>query len=224
MKVIAYIRVSTDEQDRSGLGLESQVEKIEAYCKLYDLDLIETFKDAASGKNMSKREGLLQALEVLRNGDAQGLIVAKLDRLTRSVRDLGYLLGEYFESKYSLIIVTEQIDTRTPTGRLIANILGSVGQWERETIAQRTADALQAKRARGEKCGGDVPYGFDADDAGLLTENPEEQHVITLIQELRGKGFSLRGICQELKVRGYRNRAGRISWKPMTISRILKAA
>ncbi len=148
MKVIGYLRVSTQEQEQSGLGLEAQQEKIRAYCGLYDLELVDMVQDAASGKSLKGREGLALALAMLARGEVEGLIVAKLDRLTRSVKDLGELIENYF-AKYSLFVVAEQVDTRTASGRLVLNLLTSVAQWERETIGERTAAALGAKRERG---------------------------------------------------------------------------
>ena len=115
MKVVGYIRVSTVEQEESGLGIEDQEAKIRAYCDLYGLELVELFTDAASGKNL-QRVGLESALGRLADGAAEGLIVAKLDRLTRSVRDLGALLEDYFKDS-SLVVVAEQVDTRTASGR-----------------------------------------------------------------------------------------------------------
>ena len=161
MKVLGYTRVSIEDQERSGLGLEDQEAKIKSYCDLYDLDLVTLLNDTASGKSMHNREGFQQSLAALRKGEAEGLIVAKLDRLTRSVRDLGTLLEDYFEKQYSLFVVQEQVDTRTAAGRLMLNVLMSVAQWEREIISERTTDALAAKRLRGEKTGGSVPFGFD---------------------------------------------------------------
>ncbi len=117
MKVIGYLRVSTQEQEQSGLGLEAQQEKIWAYCGLYELDLVDMVQDAASGKSLKGRDALAGALAMLTRGEADGLIVAKLDRLTRSVKDLGELIETYF-AKHSLFVVAEQVDTRTASGRL----------------------------------------------------------------------------------------------------------
>ncbi|MDD3493138.1 MAG: recombinase family protein [Candidatus Thermoplasmatota archaeon] len=218
MKVIGYLRVSTQEQEQSGLGLEAQQEKIRAYCGLYDLELVDMVQDAASGKSMKGREGLALALAMLARGEAEGLIVAKLDRLTRSVKDLGELIEKYF-AKYSLFVVAEQVDTRTASGRLVLNLLTSVAQWERETIGERTAAALGAKRARGEKTGGAVPFGYDL-VAGKLAENPQEQAVIRLIDDLKGRGHGYKAIAKELNYRGYTTKQG-AEWKQMTVKRVV---
>jgi len=218
MKVIGYLRVSTQEQEQSGLGLEAQQEKIRAYCGLYDLELVDMVQDAASGKSVKGREGLALALAMLARGEAEGLIVAKLDRLTRSVKDLGELIEKYF-AKFSLFVVAEQVDTRTASGRLVLNLLTSVAQWERETIGERTAAALGAKRARGEKTGGAVPFGYDL-VAGKLAENPKEQAVIRLIDDLKGRGHGYKAIAKELNDRGYTTKQG-AEWKQMTVKRVV---
>lgn len=222
MRVVAYVRCSTDEQDRSGLGLEAQEGKIKAYCSLYDLQLVSIEKDAMSGKSLKGRTGLQKSLDMLKEGTAEGLIVAKLDRLTRSVRDLGELIEVYF-NKYALFSVSEQVDTRSASGRLVLNILCSVAQWERETIGERTSDALHAKRQRGEKTGGACPYGYHVDGEGRLVEEPVEQKILRSVYALHRQGFSSRKIAAELRRQGYANRRGSSDWKSMTVCRMVKA-
>jgi DNA invertase Pin-like site-specific DNA recombinase len=106
-------------------------------------------EDAGLSAKTLDRPGLQTALAMLKTGQAAGLVIAKLDRLTRSVRDLGALIeGPFAAGKAALLSVSEQIDTRTAGGRLVLNILGSVSQWEREVIGERTAAALQHKKTR----------------------------------------------------------------------------
>ena len=99
MKVIGYIRVSTDEQASNGQSLDSQRVKLEAYASLYDLELVEIIEDAGQSGKTLKREGLPHALAMLRSGKAEGLLIAKLDRLTRSVGDWQILIDGYFGEK-----------------------------------------------------------------------------------------------------------------------------
>lgn len=222
MRVIGYIRVSTDEQERSGLGLEAQEAKVRAYCDLYGHELIALEVDAASGKNL-RREGLDHALAKLRTKGAEGLVIAKLDRLTRSVRDMGELLERYFSGLASLLVVAEQIDTSTASGRMVLNLLTTVAQWERETIGERTKDALRAKRARGGKTGGDVPYGFTLED-GQLVEQDTEQKAIRLILDLRAEGYSFQRIAGQLNADGITTKRG-CQWTPTQARRLtLRAA
>ena len=218
-RVIGYIRVSTDEQGQSGLGLEAQLSKIRGYCQLYDLDLVAVHQDAASGKSLD-RPGLREALKALKTGKATGIIISKLDRLTRSVKDLGLLLETYFDSSYSLFVVQEQVDTRSASGRLVLNLLMSVAQWERETIGERTSDALRAKQARGEKTGGHCPYGYQVDKTGKLHAIESEQAIIMTAVRLRKKGISYSKIAIRLNEKGIKTKTGS-SWQAMTIKRIL---
>ncbi|SDY42835.1 Site-specific DNA recombinase [Allochromatium warmingii] len=219
-RTIAYIRVSTDKQVEHGVSLEAQQAKLEAYAKLYDLEIVETITDAGVSAKTLERPGLQRALGLLRSGKADALLVVKLDRLTRSVADLGCLIDDYFTPNgAALMSVSEQIDTRTAAGRLILNILGSVSQWERETISERTRDAMQHKKEQGEYTGGHAPYGFQNQD-GELKEDAVEQQVLQHARTLRAAGLSLRKIAIELGKRGFTTRKGK-AFLPAQISRMV---
>lgn len=156
MKVILYARVSTEDQARDGVSLEAQSAKMSAYASLYDLEVVETITDAGESAKSLNRPGLQKALAMLRSGQADGLVIAKLDRLTRSVADWQELIDGYFGERAGkqLFSVGDSIDTRTAAGRMVLNILLSVAQWEREAICERTRDALRHKIKRRERCGG----------------------------------------------------------------------
>src|SRR5262245_9845331 len=96
MRVIGYIRVSTEEQATAGVSLSAQAEKVRAYCALYDLTLLEVVEDAGASAKTLERPGLQRALSALRRGEADGVVVAKLDRLTRSVADMATLIDAHF--------------------------------------------------------------------------------------------------------------------------------
>jgi site-specific DNA recombinase len=202
-KAIAYIRVSTDKQADKGHSLQAQQEKIAAYASLYDLDIIDYVIETGSAKNLN-REGLQGALAQIKAGQADALIVVKLDRLTRSVADLGYLVETYF-SKAGLLSVSEQIDTRSASGRLVLNVLASVSQWEREAIGERTKAVKQSMKANGLYCGGLVPYGQML-VSGQLVTNPQEQAIITRAKALKSEGHSLRSIATMFSQEGLRTR------------------
>lgn len=129
MQVIGYTRVSTEEQAREGVSLAAQEAKLRAYAELYELDLVEVVIDAGQSAKTLARPGLQAALAGLEGGRAQGLVVAKLDRLTRSVRDLGTLLETYFKSRFNLLSVADQVDTRSAAGRFVLSLLTSVAEW-----------------------------------------------------------------------------------------------
>lgn len=220
-RTVAYLRVSTDKQADKGLSLDSQREKVKAYAELYDLELVEIVTDAGMSAKTLDRPGLNHALEMLKSGQADALLVVKLDRLTRSVRDLGHLVEQYFQSgTYALLSVSEQIDTRSAAGRLILNVLASVSQWEREAIGERTAAAMQYKAAQGEYTGGGTPFGYRKRD-GRLISNPSEQSAAATAADMRQEGLSFRAIAALLDERGYRARNGK-PFRAMQISRMVQ--
>jgi DNA invertase Pin-like site-specific DNA recombinase len=221
-RTIAYLRVSTEKQADRGVSLDAQRAKAHAYAELYDLELVDVIVDAGVSAKTLDRPGLRRALDLLRAGRAEALLVVKLDRLTRSVRDLGALVEDYFGSgRWALLSVGEQVDTRTAAGRLVLNVLASVAQWEREATGERTSAALRHKAAAGEYTGGDVPYGYRLDDAGVrLVERPCEQAVLAEVRALRAEGLSLRAIAAVLDRNSLRSRAGR-PFDPGQIRRML---
>ncbi len=206
-KAIGYIRVSTIQQSDRGVSLEAQQAKIEAYAMLYDLQVVRIVVETGSAKSL-QRDGLQDALNGLTAGEADALIVVKLDRLTRSVADLGRLVEDTFQ-KHALLSVSEQIDTRSAAGRLVLNVLASVSQWEREVIGERTSAAMQYMRDQGQYTGGKAPYGFRLVD-GELVEDKGEQAVKQLVREYREQGLSLRKIAQALADRGMVSRTRRV--------------
>lgn len=208
-RALGYIRVSTDKQADHGVSLEAQREQIEGYCKLYGLELIDVIVDAGESAKSLDRPGLTQALAALRSGKADALIVAKLDRLTRNVRDLGDLIESYFR-RSALLSVGEQFDTRSASGRMVLNMLTTIAQWEREIIGERTAAALAHKASRGEYVGGKPPFGFRVGPDGVnLVEHEGEQAVLTQARKLRAAGLSLRAVARELHDAGLSGRTGK---------------
>jgi DNA invertase Pin-like site-specific DNA recombinase len=210
-RTIVYCRVSTDKQAEKGVSLDAQQAKARAYAELYDLDIVEVVIDAGVSAKTLQRPGLERALGLLKAGKAEALLVVKLDRLTRSVADLGRLVERYFApGKAALLSVGEQIDTRSAAGRLVLNVLASVSQWEREAIGERTSAALQHKAAQGEYTGGDAPYGYRlAADGEHLEPVAAEQVLLNKARGLRRKGLSLRAVARELVAQGFRTRKGR---------------
>src|SRR5437763_1016789 len=129
-----------------------------------------------------KKQSEVLAKWAEKGGAAEALLVVKLDRLTRSVVDLGSLVERYFApGKAALLSVGEQIDTRSAAGRLVLNVLASVSQWEREAIGERTATAMQHKARQGEYTGGQAPYGRRvASDGSQLEPHPDEEAARTV--------------------------------------------
>jgi len=225
-RVVGYVRVSTEGQAEEGVSLAAQREKLRAYAVAADLELVAIREDAGVSAKTLARPGLQAALEDLKAGRAEALLVAKLDRLTRSVRDLGSLLEGYFASRFSLLSIADSVDTRTAGGRLVLHVLASVAQWEREAIGERTRDALRHLRAQGVQLGGEG-LGWrrsgerDAEGRLLVVADLEERATVVRIRELRAAGHSLRAICSALAAEGRRTKRGG-SWAPQTVAQVLK--
>src|SRR5262245_50791748 len=223
-RTVAYVRVSTDKQADRGVSLEAQQAKIRAYAELYGLELVDVIVDAGFSAKTLDRPGLSRALAMLRSGEAGALLVVKLDRLTRSVRDLGQLVADHFAATNgpALLSVSEQVDTRTAAGRLVLNVLGAVSQWEREAIGERTSAAMQHKAARGEYIGGSPRFGYKLAQDGRLEAQEAEQAAIREARDLRAAGLSLRAVAARLDAQGYRTRTGR-AFLPVQVARMVAA-
>lgn len=225
MRVVCYCRVSTYEQADSGISLEAQQARMKAFAALYDATIVETIIDAESAKSL-KRTGLQQALGMLKAGKADGLLIVKLDRLTRSIADWQYLIDTYFCERggKQLLSVNDSIDTRSAGGRLVLNVLVTVAQWEREAIAERTKEALRHKISRRQRVG-KVRFGYDlAPDGVSLVENPAEQQVVALMRDMRAAGCTLRRIAAALTAHGILTKEGNTQWQHQTVAYILRRA
>jgi len=223
--VIGYVRVSTEQQADGGVSIDTQREKLRAYATAMDLTLVETIEDAGVSAKSVDRPGLQRALSALEHGEATGLLVTKLDRLTRSVRDLGDLVETYFASRFALLSVSDSIDTRTAAGRLVLNVLTSVAQWEREAAGERTRDALAHLRSSGIRLGGEAmgwrrAEATDADGRRLVEGIDEERETVAMILFHSRNGRSLRAICAELTEAGRRTKKGG-RWSPKVVRAIL---
>lgn len=186
-RLIGYTRVSTREQAEEGHSLAAQRYRLEAYCVAHNCVLIDVCEDAGATASNLDRPGLQGALMALREGKADGLVVTKLDRLTRSIGDFAELLDEYFR-EYELASLGDNIDTATATGRLVLNVLMSVSQWEREMISERTKEGLaQARRA------------------GVRLGRPRDGRADARIRELWEGGLrNLSAIARQLDAEGIR--------------------
>lgn len=227
-RVVAYVRVSTEGQAEGGVSLEAQRVKVEAYASLYDLEVVAVVEDAGASAKSLDRPGLTRALEMLEAGGADGLLVAKLDRLTRSVRDLGVLLDRGFRDRWALLSVAEQVDTRSAAGRLVLNVLCSVAEWEREAIGERTREALQHLRHQGARLGGEA-LGWarceERDEEGrlIVREVHDEAVTVARILELRREGRTMNEIAAKLHEEEHRTKRGG-RWHAMTVKRVLDRA
>src|ERR1017187_10377729 len=159
LKAVGYTRVSTDKQADKGVSLDAQLEKIRAMAVVQGAEVLEVICDAGESAKTLDRPGMARLRAMVDAGTVQVVIIAKLDRLTRSVKDLAELLERFNKKGVSLVSVAESLDTGSAAGRLVLNIMTAVSQWEREAIGERTATAIQHKKAH-HRVYNHVPYGF----------------------------------------------------------------
>lgn len=207
MQAIGYVRVSTEEQGDSGLGLSSQKSTIQLEVQRRGWEFVTMYGDVASGKSMRGRKDFGHALEALATGEADVLVVAKLDRLSRSVSDFAAILAKSQVEGWALNICDLGVDTTTPSGKMVAQIMMVLAEWEREMIGDRTKRALDAARARGQKLG--RPRNVA----------PE---TLRLIRILRESGKSYQAIADALTREGVATAQGG-TWHAATVRKLLAA-
>jgi DNA invertase Pin-like site-specific DNA recombinase len=223
MKAIGYVRVSTDKQADGGVSLEAQAEKIRAMAVVQGAELLEVVVDAGESAKSLDRPGMQRLLALVDARKLDAVIISKLDRFTRSVKDLAELLERLERRSVALVSVADSLDTHTAAGRLVLNIMVSVSQWEREAIGERTRDAMQHKRSKGERVG-NIPFGFQvAADGVTLEPSAAEQSILDRMRELKSIGFTTREIAAELNRQGCLTRRGTL-WRHQYVASILKAA
>jgi site-specific DNA recombinase len=221
MRAIGYVRVSTDKQADRGVSLEAQTEKIRAMAVVQGVDLTEVIVDAGESAKSLKRPGMAKLLALVEARAVDTVIIAKLDRITRSVADLAELLKRFEKRGVSLVSVADSLDTRSAAGRLVLNIMVSVSQWEREAIGERTRDAMQHKKSNGQRVG-TISYGYRLAEDGLhLEADPSEQSTLALIGELRNSGLTLAAVAEQLNRQGIRTRRNG-SWKLQYVAAALR--
>jgi DNA invertase Pin-like site-specific DNA recombinase len=218
-KVIGYCRVSTEDQSVHGHSLPAQEQKIRQYADLYGLQVSEIITDAGLSAKNFNRPGIQTILTMIKKKEVESVIVAKLDRLTRNVRDLADIVELCNKTDTALISVNEHIDTGTAAGRMILNMLGVISQWEREAIGERTSASLQYKKQSGKKYNCHTIYGYSEQD-GILNVNEAEQNNITLMVHLREQGLSFKAIAERLNTMDIQSRTGN-NWHSEQIRRVI---
>ena len=208
-RVIGYMRVSTEEQAESLAGLEAQRAAILAEAERRGWHLVEVIEDAGfSGKSL-KRPGIATALDALRRHRADALVVAKLDRLSRSLLDLAGLMETATREHWALVALDVNVDTTTPSGKAMASMMGVFAQLERDLIGQRTREALAVKRREGVQLG--RPRSL-----------PED--VVARIVAERAEGAALQLIADRLTAEGVPGAQGGRRWYASTVRAVLLSA
>jgi DNA invertase Pin-like site-specific DNA recombinase len=209
VRVIGYVRVSTDEQHASGAGVSAQRAAIKSECERRGWELLRIIgEDSGASSATLERAGLQRALNELDRGNADVLVIAKLDRLSRSVAQGAQVMDRAKRKGWSLVALDFGLDTTTPAGEMVANVILSTAQYERRLIGQRTKDALAAKREQGVRLGRPqtLPDG-----------------VVERIVAGRDAGLSFRAIAAQLVADGVPTARGGASWHASAVKAVCES-
>lgn len=207
MRVIGYTRVSTEEQARTGYGLDAQEQTIQDHADRNGWTVEWVSDEGKSGARINP--GLRKALDLLRTGQADGLAVAKMDRLARSVLNAADIAATADAQGWSLIVLDLGLDMSTPAGRAMFNMLATFAEFERALISQRTKDGLQVARAKGKRLG--RPSSIPAE-------------VLRRIVLRRDEGVSFQAIALDLTTDGILTPTGRVLWSESVVRRAYQSA
>lgn len=216
---IAYVRVSTDDQN---LGPAAQRAQIAAWAARQGVSVVATFEDhgVSGAVELADRPELVAALAAVRTHGAGILVAAKRDRIARDTVVAAMVERTALAAGAVLRTADGSSDASGPEGGLMRGIVDVFAQYEREVIKARTRAALGVKKARGERTG-ELPYGFRIAPDGVHVETDEaEQGVLAVVRELRAAGLSQRKIAAALTTRGLLSRARR-SFGQTQIARML---
>jgi len=227
MKGIGYARVSSVEQTQ-GTSLESQREQIRSYATMKRINVQDILIDAAVSGSipLDRRPEGSRLVARLQAGEADCVILTKLDRGFRSASDCLNNVEAWEEQETSLVILNlggQTIDTRSPSGKFFLTVMAAAAELERNLIRERCDEGRRARRAEGKRVG-EVPFGFSlAPDGKTLVESRQEREAIALALQLRAEGYSAAGIARELNRRGIPTKKGRL-WTHVQVTRLLQRA
>ena len=178
MRVAIYCRVSTDEQT-----VAPQLDSLRDYASARSSEIVDEFIDYGVSGSKDRRPALDEMMAKARRRSFDAVAIVKLDRLARSTRHLTQLAAELEALGVDLIVIDQGIDTSTPAGRLLFNMLGAIGEFELDMIRERTRAGLRAARKRGQRLG-----------------RPSVHVPVARAQTLLGKGMSVTAVARELAV------------------------
>lgn len=221
MIAVAYIRVSKEREDM--ITHDTQLDKIKQYCRLHNIDLVKVYQDIDySGRSTNRPEFQLLFSE-LHNIEPDYLIVYKLDRFVRSVKDFHQHIEKLENSNVSLVSITQNIDMSTPMGRLLRNVLIDFAQFESEMTGERVKDNMIHNAQNGRWNGGNVPYGYQWDEENkLLVPDSVQSEVIKFIFSEYIKGNGSTTIVDILRMRHISSPTGGAEWDRTTITYIIR--
>lgn len=221
MKLIGYARVSSEGQ-ADNTSLDDQQEKITAYCTALSHELIGIYQDVQSGGKSENRKGLQTAIADILAGKADGIIVLKLDRLGRRASDVLTLIDKELQpNNKALIVIDMNMDTSSPTGKLVLTMLAGVAEFEKSQINQRTANGKKARSKTSPYANGGAPkFGCKADNKNLIADD-REQEIINIIRKHHKSGKSRQAIADYLNKNNIPSKRGG-QWSGTTVGRVIE--
>jgi DNA invertase Pin-like site-specific DNA recombinase len=202
--VLGYASVPPTTFGRQKKEIHAQLEAIASACRQRRLVLIDVVREREPDRGKAlQRPALGYALQRIADGEAQGLVVADLSRVTRSVTDLGDVLEWFMRARARLVSVIPVLDTGEQSGRLAARALIEVSSWERERLSERTRKGLEAARREGRRRG-----------RSGVADNPE---LCERIVRMRAEGMTLQAIADRLNEEGVPTIRGGVKWRPSSV-------
>ncbi len=221
MKLVGYIRVSSESQ-ADNTSLSEQCRRITAYCAAFGHELVQIFQEVGSSKNAEHRPQFQAALEMVKT-QADGIVALKLDLIARNTRDVLALVEDTLQPhNKALVLLDLQVDTSTPTGRMILTVMAAVATLERDVINERTQGGRKAKAEQGGYAYGAPKLGQRA-VAKTLVVDASETAVIALIQKHRRSDKSFSAIAAWLNAQKIPTKRGR-AWHHATVKNVLTAS
>jgi DNA invertase Pin-like site-specific DNA recombinase len=219
---IGYIRVSTQEQSESGVSLDAQRAKLEAWAALNDEPELLVFADAGiSGSSMAQRPGLQSALDAVCKKKGV-LVVYSLSRLARSTRDTLQISDRLAKAGAELVSLSEKLDTTSAAGKMLFRLLAVLAEFERDQISERTRTAMAHMRKERRRISRFIPYGWSVDASGAaLHPNAVEQKTVAKMGSMRARGLSYRAIALSLDEAGVPTKTGSGAWTAKVVRSVL---
>ena len=229
-RVAIYCRVSTIEQAEEGYSIDEQNIKIREYCEREGHEIYNLYEDRGiSGKNITNRPGIKQLLDDATKDKFDLVIVWKLNRISRKLLDILNIVELLNKYNIAFRSLTESFETETPSGKLQLNIMGAIGEFERETIAENVNLGLTARARDGRWCGG-IVLGYDLVEIPnegkkrrntILKINEAEANTVRRIFDLYSQGYGYKAVVNRVNNEGHKSKKNR-AFAVSTIKEILQ--